>query len=128
MKPLRLTLKGFTGIRDGLGGDERPVDFEARAPGAQLVALVGPNGSGKTTIIDSAQPYRLMPSRATSASVGGFSYYDHLSAAEGGKDLEWVHEGRRFRSQLLFRMNGARRTEAFLHEWKDGRWVPVALP
>ncbi|WP_140636920.1 AAA family ATPase [Methylibium rhizosphaerae] len=128
MKPLRLTLKGFTGIRDGLGRDELTLDFESLAAGAQLVALVGPNGSGKTTIIDNAQPYRLMPSRATSASVGGFSYYDHLCAPEGCKDLEWMHEGRRFRSQLVFRMNGARRTEAFLHEWKDGRWVPVVMP
>ena len=39
-----------------------------------------------------------------------------------------MHEGRRLRSQIVFRMNGARRTEAFLHEWKDGRWVPVVMP
>jgi exonuclease SbcC len=128
MKPLRLTLKGFTGIRDGLGRGELTIDLEALAAGAQLVGLVGPNGSGKTTIIDNAHPYRLMPSRATSASIGGFSYYDHLCAPEGGKDLEWMHDGRRFRSQLVFRMNGARRTEAFLHEWKDGRWMPVVMP
>lgn len=128
MKPLRLTLKGFTGIRDGLGRDELTLDLESLAAGAQLVALVGPNGSGKTTIIDNAHPYRLMPSRATSASIGGFSFYDHLCAPEGGKDLEWTHEGRRFRSQLVFRMNGARRTEAFLHEWRDGRWLPVVMP
>jgi exonuclease SbcC len=25
-------------------------------------------------------------------------------------------------------MNGARRTEAFLHEWRDGRWTPIVLP
>jgi exonuclease SbcC len=128
MKPLRLTLKGFTGIRDGLGRDELTLDFESLAAGAQLVALVGPNGSGKTTIIDNVHPYRVMPSRAASASVGGFSYYDHLCAPEGGKDLEWTHEGRRFRSQLVFKMNGARRTEAFLHEWKGDRWVPVVMP
>ena len=69
-----------------------------------------------------------MPSRATSASVGGFSYYEHLCAPEAGKDLEWTHEGRRFRSQLVFRVNGARRTEAFLHEWCEARWVPVTMP
>ncbi len=39
-----------------------------------------------------------------------------------------MYEGRRFRSQLVFRINGARRTEAFLHEWKDGRWVPIVMP
>lgn len=41
MKPLRLTLKGFTGIRDGLGRDELTLDLDALAAGAQLVALVG---------------------------------------------------------------------------------------
>jgi len=128
MKPLRLTLQGFTGIRDGLGLDELTIDFESLCAGAQLVALVGPNGSGKTTIIDNAHPYRLMPSRATSASVGGFSFYEHLCAPEGRKDLEWLHEGRRFRSQLVFRMNGARRTEAFLHEWRGERWLAATLP
>lgn len=128
MRPLKLTLKGFTGIRDGLGRHELLLDFEAIAGDAQLVALVGPNGSGKTTIIDNAHPYRLMPSRASSASVGGFSYYDHLCSVEGCKDLEWMHEGRRIRSQLVFRMNGARRTEAYLHEWKNDRWVPVVMP
>jgi len=128
MQPIKLTLKGFRGIRDGLGRDELSLDIESLAAGGQLIALVGPNGSGKTTIIDNDHPYRLMPSRATSASVGGFSYYDHLCAAEGCKDLEWLHDGRRFRSQLVFRMNGTRRTEAFLHEWKDNRWVPVVMP
>ncbi|HET9643050.1 MAG TPA: DNA repair protein [Burkholderiaceae bacterium] len=125
MKPLRLTLKGFTGIRDGLGLDELSLDIEALTKDAQLIALIGPNGAGKTTIIENLQPHRLMPSRATSASVGGFSYYDHLCRPEGFKELEWLHEGRRLRSQLVFRMNGARRTEAFLHEWKIDRWVPM---
>ncbi len=128
MQPIKLTLKGFRGIRDGLGRDELSLDIESLAAGAQLIALVGPNGSGKTTIFDNAHPYRLMPSRATSASVGGFSYYEHLCAAEACKDLEWVHDGRRFRSQLVFRMNGTRRTEAYLHEWTDNRWVPVVMP
>lgn len=129
MKPLRLTLKGFIGIRDGLGRDELSIEIESLAAGAQLVALVGPNGSGKTTILENLTPLRVMPSRATSASVGAFSYYDHLCAAEACKDLEWMHEGRRYRSQLVFRMNGsARRAEAFLHEWKGDRWVPVVMP
>jgi exonuclease SbcC len=56
MKPLRLTLKGFTGIRGGTGRAELTVDFERLTANASLVALVGPNGSGKTTIIDNAHP------------------------------------------------------------------------
>jgi exonuclease SbcC len=56
MQPLKLTLRAFTGIRDGLGLDELSIDIESLAAGAQLIALVGPNGSGKTTIIDNAHP------------------------------------------------------------------------
>jgi len=56
MQPTKLTLKGFRGIRDGLGLDELSLDFESLAAGAQLIALIGPNGSGKSTIIDNAHP------------------------------------------------------------------------
>ena len=40
------------------------------------------------------------PSRATSASVGGFSYYDHLCAPEGGKAFAHRQAG----TQLEFAM------------------------
>ena len=47
MRPLTLTLKGFRGIRDGLGLNALTLDFEKLAGDAQLVALVGANGRGK---------------------------------------------------------------------------------
>ena len=56
MKPLTLLLKGFRGIRDGLGRDVITLDFERLAGDAQLVALKGMNGRGKTTIMDSLTP------------------------------------------------------------------------
>ena len=34
MQPISLTLKGFRGIRDGLGLDELTLDFERLAVGA----------------------------------------------------------------------------------------------
>ncbi len=55
MQPLALTLKGFRGIRDGLGRDEITLDLERLANGAQLVAIAGANGRGKTTLMDSTQ-------------------------------------------------------------------------
>ena len=41
MQPLSLTLKGFRGIRDGLGRDALTLDFERLADGAELVAIAG---------------------------------------------------------------------------------------
>lgn len=41
MQPLKLTLKGFRGIRYGLGQDVLTLDFERLADGAELVAIAG---------------------------------------------------------------------------------------
>ena len=128
MQPLQLTLKGFRGIRDGLGLAELHLDLEALAGDAQLIAITGANGSGKTTVIDNLTPYCLLASRGTSAGAGGFSYYDHVYLPESVKELVWAHEGRSYRSQIVVRLNGRRRTEAFVHRLDDdGRWRPVTL-
>jgi energy-coupling factor transporter ATP-binding protein EcfA2 len=128
MQPLRLTLKGFRGIRDGLGRDEITLDLERLADGANLIAIVGANGSGKSTIMDCLTPFIGLPSRVALAGAGGFSYYDHVYLPESVKDLTWAHEGRCYRSQIVIRLNGRRRTEAFLHTLDDaGCWRPVQL-
>ncbi len=128
MQVLSLTLKGFRGIRDGLGREVLSLDFERLAGNAELVAIAGPNGRGKTTVMDNMHPYLTMPSRAAVAGPGGFSYYDHVYLLENEKDLTWVHEGRTYRSQVVVRLNGRRRTEAFLFELADaGNWQPVRL-
>ena len=129
MFPLSLTLKGFRGIRDGLGLDTLTLDLERLAGDAELVALSGANGRGKSTILDNLQPFQTLPSRAALAGPGGFSYYDHVVLPESEKDLVWLHEGRRFRSQVVIRNNGRRATDAFLFEADaEGRWRPVVLP
>jgi exonuclease SbcC len=128
MKPISLTLKGFCGIRDGLGRDELHLDFEKIIDGAQLIAIAGNNGRGKTTIMDNMTPFPTMPSRAGADGLGSFSYYDHVCLPENIKDLIWEHDGRRYRSQMVFRVNGRKKTEAFLHEWHVEEWHPVVLP
>jgi exonuclease SbcC len=55
-RPLRLRLKGFRGIRSGLGRDEIELDLDALMGEAQLVAITGANGRGKTTVMDSLHP------------------------------------------------------------------------
>lgn len=127
MKPLSLTLTGFRGIRDGLGRDLLTLDFERLAGDARLVAIAGGNGRGKTTVMDNMHPYLTMPSRASAAGSGGFSYYDHVCLPESEKDLTWEHEGRRYRSQVVIRSNGKRRTEAYLFAQHGEHWRPLAL-
>ncbi len=128
MQVLSLTLKGFRGIRDGLRRDTLTLDFEALAGDAALVAIVGGNGRGKTTLMDNMHPYLTMPSRATAAGPGGFAYYDHVCLPESEKDLVWTHDGVRYRSQLVIRAGTRRRTEAFLFEQSGGAWRPLQLP
>jgi len=128
MIPETLYLKGFAGIRAGLNRDELSLDLVALAGDAELVAFVGPNGAGKTTVMDNLQPYRLLPSRASSFSPAGFSYYEHLVLPECVKELVWRDAGARYRSTLVFRMNGRRKTEAYLHAEENGQWAPVKLP
>ncbi|THF61072.1 DNA repair protein [Pseudothauera nasutitermitis] len=128
MQPLSLTLKGFRGIRDGLGLDALTLDLAQLAGDAELVAIAGANGRGKTTVMDNLHPYLAMPSRAALAGPGGFSYYEHVCLPENEKDLVWQHDGCSYRSQVVIRLNGRRRTEAFLFVGEgDGRWKPLAL-
>jgi exonuclease SbcC len=126
MQPLLLTLKGFRGIRDGLGLDEITLNLKRLPTGAELIAIAGANGAGKTTLMDCLTPYLTLPSRA--AAVGGFSFYDHVCLPLSEKDLTWRHEGRTYRSRAVIRLGGRRRIEAFLHVRSEaGQWVPVAL-
>ena len=127
MTPEKIYLKGFAGVRDGLHRDEYTLDLTQLPADAQLVAIAGPNGAGKSTLMDNLHPYRLMPSRATSYSPAGFSFYDHLVLPENVKELTWSHAGKRYRSTLVFRINGKRKSEAYLHQEDGGRWVPVKL-
>lgn len=55
-QPLSLTLTGFKGIRSGLGRDTITLDLEALVGDAQLVAIAGSNGRGKTTVMDNLTP------------------------------------------------------------------------
>ena len=126
-RPLALTLTGFKGIKSGLGRDTLTLDIEALTGDATLVAIAGANGRGKTTVMDNLTPYLVMPSRAGADGLGAFSYYDHVYLPESQKELVWEHRGRRYKSQLVFRINGKRKTEAFLLEQAGSGWKPVVL-
>lgn len=127
MRPLKLMLSGFRGILDGMRRDSVTVDLHELPVG--LIAIVGPNGAGKTTIMDNLHPYLLMPSHASKMSADAFSYWDHLAGSRAEKDLEWEHDGQRYRSQFAFRNPGkTRKAEYYLFKRGEGdAWVPVQL-
>ena len=126
-RPLKLTLTGFRGIRSGLGRDTLTLDLEQLSADAALIAIGGANGRGKTTVIENLQPYLVMPSRAGADGLGAFSYYDQVYLPESQKELIWRHQGRLYKTQLVFRVNGKRKTEAYLFEQAGADWTPVTL-
>lgn len=54
-RPLKLTLKGFKGVRSGLGRETLALDLEALVGEGSLVAIAGANGRDKTTVMGSCQ-------------------------------------------------------------------------
>ncbi|CUR48457.1 conserved hypothetical protein [Alloalcanivorax xenomutans] len=134
MRPLKLTLTGFKGIQAGMGLETFTLDLEREAGEASLVAIVAPNGRGKTTILDNLQPYRLMPSKlgdSTSYSPEAFSYFGHLvTPGDASKTLIWEHQGRRYRSLLEWKLRAkTQSTTAYLQVMNaGGGWEPVTLP
>jgi DNA repair protein SbcC/Rad50 len=126
MRVLSLMLRGFRGIRDGMGRDVLELDFERLAPGAALVAIAGANGRGKTTVMDNLHPYLLMPSRASTGAPGGFSYYEHVVLPESEKTLVWEMDGRRYRSQLVIRCGGRPSSPTAPYRMAAATATPVA--
>jgi exonuclease SbcC len=128
MIPKTLRLKGFIGIKSGLGLDEIRLDVDKLVGDAQLISIVGANGKGKSTILDNLHPYRIMPSRAGSYSPGSFSFYDNVYGSSALKELEFEHGGHRYRSTLVFKMGEkTRKTECYLHEWNGAQWEATCV-
>lgn len=130
MKPISLTLQGFTGINSGFGRDQVTIDLSSVPEDAKLVALVGPNGAGKSTIMDNLHPFRVMPSRSSTLGPSGFSYWDNICKPTALKDLIWEHAGHRYRSTLSFKVAGkTKKADCYLFQWNGalGDWVPVKL-
>lgn len=84
MIPLKLTLKGAIGIKKGLNLNEITIDFTKFKPG--LIALVGANGSGKTTILENCVPHAALLSREG-------SIYDHFFGTNALKELTFSLNG-----------------------------------
>jgi len=130
LKPLKLTLQGFTGIFAAFGRDSLVLDLQTIPQDAALVALVGPNGAGKSTILDSLHPYRVMPSRSSTLGPGGFSYWTQITGATAMKELFWENDGIRYRTLLSFKTTGkTQKSDCYLFQQAVGSddWSPVQL-
>ena len=127
MRLLSLKLKGFKGLRAGIGLEEVSIDLTGLSQG--LIAIVGPNGSGKTTILDNLHPYRIMPYKCRKAkdwTPGAFSYYDQCFGSDAMKELVFEMGGIVYKSVVLIDVP-RRKQEAYLYRGGLGArdWQPL---
>ncbi len=92
MKINKLLLRGAKGIKKGLGLDEIEIDFSQFKPG--IVAFIGKNGSGKTTIMENLHPYRCLVSRDG-------SLHTHFFLKDSYRVLEFDYKGKSYESRIL---------------------------
>ncbi|HET6496821.1 MAG TPA: hypothetical protein VFH61_15805, partial [Thermoleophilia bacterium] len=107
-----LTLRGATGIKHGLDLDEVTLDLDAYEPG--LVALCGPNGVGKSTLIENLHPYTQMLTRDGALPK-------HFCLKDSRRELRFCDErtGAEYRALILVDPTLATpKTECYLY--KDG--------
>lgn len=115
MKPIQLLLRNFKGIKAGMRLDEVTVDFTSLNG---IIVFSAPNGSGKTTILDSLHPYRLMPYRAGNTyRPTAFSYYDH-TYGDAVKVFIFEVDGVTYMSKILIDTD-RKQAEAYLYTWRD---------
>ena len=105
MKPIFLHLRGSLGVRDGLGLEEIDIDFRRFSAG--LVCLVGPNGSGKTSILDNLHPYLCLASRDGHLA-------SHFYLQDSCRDFRFEMGDIRHRSLILIDAT-TQRTEAYFY-------------
>ncbi len=126
MRPMSLRLKGFKGIKAGIGLDEVIMNCESLPAG--IIAFSARNGGGKTTIMDNMHPYRLMPyrmnGRDSSYKPSAFSYYEQV---DGDAEKEFIFEVDEVTYRSVVLIDGARKKqEAYLYHWAHGdpgKWI-----
>ncbi len=110
MRPLSLRLRGAIGIKKGMGLDEITIDLSNLTG---LIALSGENGLGKSSVLESLSPYRVLFSRTGALN-------QHFFMRQSEKDFTFSYEGHIYRTLLKIDAESDR-GEGFI--WKDGASV-----
>lgn len=111
MRLRKLQLRGAIGIRKGIGLQEIEIDFSKFENG--LIALVGKNGTGKTTIIENLHPFRRLVSKEGSLA-------DHFELKDSFRILEYEHGSTVYSSEIY--IDGTtKKVEAYLYNITDGK-------
>jgi DNA repair exonuclease SbcCD ATPase subunit len=109
MIPKSLTLIGASGIQDGLGIDR--VDFDFTKFQSGLIAFVGDNGVGKTTVMEFLHPYLMLASREGKIQ-------DHFYLRKSVKDFHFQYGDKEYRSNVLIDAKTGK-IEAYLYKGID---------
>ncbi len=98
-------LRGFKGIKKGMGLDEIELDFRDVAG---MIAISGPTGIGKSTIIENLHPYPQLVSRPNPVLK------NHVSLRDSLKELSFIHNGDLFRTVTKIDAQSGR-TEGYIY-------------
>lgn len=118
----KLILRGAIGIRKGTGREEITLDLEKYDPG--LIALIGPNGNGKTALMEQLQPFLQIFTRP-----GSLQY--HFELKDSFRDLYFIDERTGTDYRAFLQIDGASQKgsiECFLYHKPKGsdKWEVIS--
>lgn len=120
----RLILRGSVGIWRGTGLDTIEIDFADYEHG--LIAMIGSNGKGKTTLLENMHPWPQMLTREGKLQ-------DHFRLRDSYRDLYFTDERGGVRYRALMQIDGQNKSgsiDYYLYRWEYGldgeSWQPLA--
>lgn len=105
MNNFKLRLKGFIGIKRGLGLDEITIDFSTVSG---LTAFDGMNGAGKSTVLENLHPYSTLASRFG-------ALYQHVFLRNSEKEFSFSYNGNHYRTLLKIDSQSGK-SEGFIYK------------
>lgn len=115
---MSISLRGSIGVKCGSGKDDVQIDFTRYNPG--VVAMIGDNGRGKTTIIENCHPYPRMLTRKKPLKDHFFLKDSHRILVYRSNDNEY--------HKIVMNIDAKSKsgsTTYFAYTSRDGiKWVP----